>query len=1136
MAKKRKTNEETVTLLRATATYLMMTICAMAVTAQGVRGYALDDPDVMQSSTPHFEAIRDGLSSLYCRNMVEDRDGYLWVSTTNGITRYDGQRTRTFAMAEFDGAINSDCDINSLTEDTISNCIWGSHTTQQRLVKIDRRTFDVTYIDYEMGEGDSKNKKMMISSLLPMSDTTLLGFSVFSVFIVDKRTGGLKRVKEPPLNVRTSITQFFNIRGKDYAVYGASIYEIDWQAGDSVCFRQVMKELGPVNKVVVDKDEERLYFERRVFGGEHNVATYNLRTGEIRDLPKIETNLNLVYDIAKDGVWMGTNQGLYFQPFETDTAGEMLPMRHFSSNNSQLHDNNIKCIHKMRRQPIIMVGTKDGMAKINYLTSKFVTTDTRKASRSASADVTTLYKDSHGGYWCWMLDGLFHHDADKHIFERVDVGGIAVFGNRSTGICETDAQDGVYLAQNDRIVKLSYDGTRGETIYTSKESGLFNKTMPIGGTKMAILAQHALKIFDTRTRRCETIDLEREGISSTTSNTCNDKRHLWIIDNDNELYCIDLETKESRKYGHINQKTILRFVHTESEGIDELWFLTRKDGIVYYLPDPGERRQITTSKALLSPQSITVDKNGGIWVGTSTGIVNIKDAQTTEFLNTEFDIIETFNNHATAVAPDGDVLMGGPKGFVEFNVERYAENEYYPAPRIESYELSNSVNDYYDSYTRNETVFGGDTIVIPPGIRSVRLHISTLNFDRPSLNKFIWRLDNNEEWRQSSVMSELLLTNLNEGTHTLHMRSLNQNGGIGVEETVTCIERDVFFFEKRWFVYAVITMSVMLIVLLGGLYGIHTQRRRRLLEQEVAKQAGVIIQTNKDLMRSQNVIRQQYRELAEVNNSLERKVAERTADLESAKQKAEESSQLKSAFLASLSHEVRTPMNAIIGFAKLLELPDCANEERIEFGHLIMECSNSMLSIIGGLLDTSRIERGVLPITKSEFDIDSEIQDIYRIMSVEKHSNTVEYLLKAGEEMKGRRIYTDRDRLRQVIINITYNAFKFTDDGFVQMTANVVGGEKIGDLPRPARVGIPNAEVLLVTIEDTGIGIPDDKLEAVFEPFRRLTNNKMKYGGMGLGLGIVKNVCQLLGGDVWVTSELGRGSTFSFYIPMSDKE
>ena len=270
---------------------------------------------------------------------------------------------------------------------------------------------------------------------------------------------------------------------------------------------------------------------------------------------------------------------------------------------------------------------------------------------------------------------------------------------------------------------------------------------------------------------------------------------------------------------------------------------------------------------------------------------------------------------------------------------------------------------------------------------------------------------------------------------------------------------------------------------------------------------------------------------------LEKTVAERTRELEDAKEKAEESSQLKSSFLASLGHEVRTPMNAIVGFAKLLQDEKISPDERSEFAHLILESSNSMLSLMGSLLDTSRIERGVMEVTIADIDVYREISDTWKMLSVEKKYGGVEFRLDINDNLRGQLLATDKDRLRQIIINLTYNAFKFTQNGSVVISAEKISAHDLYQLNiLPPDTQLPAQYLMLVSVADTGIGIPEDKTEAIFEPFRRLNANKLKYGGLGLGLNIVRSLTQLLGGRVWVKSQLGIGSTFFFYLPFGLKK
>lgn len=242
-------------------------------------------------------------------------------------------------------------------------------------------------------------------------------------------------------------------------------------------------------------------------------------------------------------------------------------------------------------------------------------------------------------------------------------------------------------------------------------------------------------------------------------------------------------------------------------------------------------------------------------------------------------------------------------------------------------------------------------------------------------------------------------------------------------------------------------------------------------------------------------------------------------ELRRAKEKAEESDHLKSAFLANMSHEIRTPMNAIMGFAEILDdEPDIAKEERQKFIRIIYQRSNDLLKIINDILDISKIEAKQMNLNPYKGDLSalfSEIHEFFQSTKIVTQNNIDFRVVNSVTGDKGI-IKTDFDRLSQIIINLVNNALKFTKEGFVE----------VGNL-------VESKDTLLFYVKDTGIGIPAEKLEMVFEPFRQVneTLNKEKVGGTGLGLSICKGLVSLLNGKIWVESEMGKGSVFYFTIP-----
>lgn len=236
--------------------------------------------------------------------------------------------------------------------------------------------------------------------------------------------------------------------------------------------------------------------------------------------------------------------------------------------------------------------------------------------------------------------------------------------------------------------------------------------------------------------------------------------------------------------------------------------------------------------------------------------------------------------------------------------------------------------------------------------------------------------------------------------------------------------------------------------------------------------------------------------------------------LTQAKEKAEESDKLKTAFLHSISHEIRTPMNAIIGFSDFLRSPDLEPEKRTEFIDIISRSCFQLLDIIEKIMITASISSGQVNIVPEEIDLSS----LFSILHSEFKSKAKAKEILLTYDQKDCTIVSDSKKLKAILSYLIDNAIKFTNSGDVNF------GFTVRDSSVPAMVEF--------YVKDSGVGIPQSKIEHIFERFRQADLSILyDFGGMGLGLSISKGYVELLGGEIWVKSQQGAGSTFYFTIP-----
>ncbi|SDC54667.1 transporter substrate-binding domain-containing protein [Williamwhitmania taraxaci] len=319
-----------------------------------------------------------------------------------------------------------------------------------------------------------------------------------------------------------------------------------------------------------------------------------------------------------------------------------------------------------------------------------------------------------------------------------------------------------------------------------------------------------------------------------------------------------------------------------------------------------------------------------------------------------------------------------------------------------------------------------------------------------------------------------------------------------------------------WFLLPLVGVALLGV---AWLWMLRKQVRRKTLELQLEVKERQL--NEQKLVESKHQLKLQNEEYETLYQSVKKQnaiIETINSQLVQAKEKAEENDQLKSAFLANMSHEIRTPLNGIVGFSALLSNGNLSQIKRDQYVAVVTNCSDRLLTLLTDILDISKIETGQITLTFSPVMLDEVFSEVFTLFYPQTELKKIELTYTGMDDQSSIMVYTDRQRLFQILINLLSNAMKFTYSGEISFGYKVDGSQ------------------VCCFVKDMGVGIEPEYLDKIFGRFSQGNPTHPNQGGTGLGLAIVKSLVTLLGGKIWVESEVGRGSTFFFTLPLQPKQ
>ena len=590
-------------------------------------------------------------------------------------------------------------------------------------------------------------------------------------------------------------------------------------------------------------------------------------------------------------------------------------------------------------------------------------------------------------------------------------------------------------------------------------------------------------------------------------------RNIWIGQN-GKLLTFDRSTgvmiDRNPQLGTLPLDT---YVCGFSESGDKVWIATKGAGAFVYDRNTDKISAISPVGGLPNHNvyGILEDGNGTVWISTDDGIVRYDPASGSMVQFGPYDGLQgkEFNRHAFHRAHNGDLYFGGTNGLNGFTPELiHTRNS--EAPVVISSVSVNGVpraaaSEFNLDYTKN----------------NIAVELAVLDFIAPELNRYEVKLEGvDKDWVSLGNESRVVYGNLQPRNYVLRVRGSNSIGS-WKEALPILIRITPPWWRTGW------AIGLYLFLTLGILAGAYATVRYRSLTRsrlsEIAARAQAALAEKKAEQERAEAAELHSRELARAEATIRLKneqLASLVQELTASEKTAHEATRAKSEFLASISHEIRTPLNAVLGMAHML-LRSNLSEAQKEHAMTIRAAGGALNALLDDVLDLSKIEAGALQLDLQPFDVRTCVKESVSLLSYRAAEKKIQMHYNVDAEVP-HTIVADQNRLRQVLVNLLGNAVKFTDHGSVSLhvTASPLNGT--------AATGDYKLEF---NICDTGIGIPNDKLSALFTMFSRADNSPTRrFGGTGLGLAISRRLTRSMGGDIDVESDVGVGSKFRAWI------
>ncbi|MBO1323041.1 SpoIIE family protein phosphatase [Acanthopleuribacter pedis] len=1054
------------------------------------------------------------------KQVVQGPRGFLWILTDVGLFRYDGYDYLKIKARRGGGGHLLSNDISVLFRDSRKR-IWVGTSEGLSIISDPFEPFRNFEFQEGLDEGLLDNNVSAISedSEGNVWVATRDGFNRY-----DEETFSFERFAVPNLGEKKdTLTESFVVDDENQIWFGNKIGLSRFNPRSQTIatltpgalFGVDVAEIS-VKNLFLDQNRLWVLFEREVGSGadiagqvvydlEKEAFMYPEWGGENPpDFDRIAVT-RMMRD-ADGRLWLGTRKnGAYLYD------GKRRQWEHFGNvggKSNQLFMGSVLCLYQ-DLGGIVWVGTQTGLNKILETQNNFFQIFVGNSEASeAPRDVQRLTVDAKGDLWAAVDDVLYRRKAGSREFERYTADDDDPTALREGTILKivSDSQGVVYVLNKYELHRFEREKNQFErmlegvgdpdiksflvqSIFVDKKNRLW---MPGGGTDTDI----RIVRFDPKYEKFKIFSTQNPDINLHPQNHytgyCDREGRVWLggdkgvltryIERKNKFVHFEL-TKEK-----VRERKELHVYSITSDPSGNLWLSTGYS-LFRFNPDKEKFRLFDSTDSIPDREiyAVVADKTGYLWLTHGKGLTRYLP-ETREAVN--YNMRDGVNNrfHWASYAHDarGMIYFGGTNGITMFHPKEIQASDYIPPitlTYVDSSEGKMSVRALQD----------GGTLRLAYGELFFKVGVAAMDFSQPRRNLYRFKLEpRDEEWSLPQTNNAISVKHLSPGFYKLHIEGSNSNGSWRRLEPPIHVEIVPPFWRST---PALIFYAVMIPCLWYG-----SNRWR-------------------------------YRHMARRSAELESMVEERTESLRREKRKTEEQARqlmemdkLKTQFFSNISHEFRTPLTLILGpLESLLNAAGVPSRERLNQQHEIMlRNGRRLLRLINQLLDISRLEAGRMKMAARKLNITAFAKPI--LAAFDSLARTREIKLSIESTDPDLEVWFDAEKVEKILFNLLANAFQFTDNGGSISLSLSVTRDNL------------NRDAVQLCVTDTGCGIDEKQRVHIFDRFRQVDGSHTREReGTGIGLSLVKELVGLHHGQVWVESEIGKGSSFFVVLPLGKK-